>query len=194
MTVTPYRPRTVNGVRRTQKKKTCATHFGQNYYVVPVSKLSDLILTFREQLTQEYTSPSDHHEHHTSARSGWRLLLAERMAKTLNIKTETVERRLNDIIHKKTSTTKAAFADAACLAVGLRLELDTDLPVLPGNTRDALDLVTIRAEMQGVTLTEDEAQRLARITHRVSALISKYPHKIDRLLDLAPYDCLRPAR
>ena len=63
----------------------------------------------------------------------------------------------------------------------------------PGVRTDlAKALIEDRAAIQGVKITDAEADQYALTTQRLSLLILAYPHKAERLVDLAPFDCLRP--
>lgn len=125
---------------------------------------------------------------------GWKEMLSHRMALLLNNSPEAVLRRLWGASAGEAKAISAEYVDAACLAMGLYLDRDVDLPVLPGSVNVAKELLLERVSDQSISLDELELRRLAKTTVRISALICSYPHHTERLLDMAPFDCLRPPK
>lgn len=142
------------------------------YYVVP-TKL------FRDFLLDKFHGRED----------GWREQLYFDMAHSLKLEQKAIARRMRDVWITHSQVTKAAYADAACLALGLDLDRDTNIPQLPGTVKLTRELIEIRADKE---LDELSLQRYVHQVQRICALILGYPHNTERLLDLAPFDCLRP--
>lgn len=154
---------------------------GWKTWVVPVDALAALI--------QE-----KHHLLETDARHNgepaWKEYYAGEIAATLKCSMEAARRRLWGVLAREGKIVNVTFADAACMALGLDLDRDTDIPTLPGNMKLAVELVRVRSG-----LNDDlRLRREAKTVIRLSALILQYPHNQARLQDLAPYDCLRPYR
>ena len=188
MTTTAYKSTTYNAKRQPPKLAN-RPYSGRTWAwaIVPTSLVADLveehIPEMNKAATQSFLANKD---------EGWRDYLATRVSSIRRGKLEAALRRLHDITHRKSRATHADLADAICLALGLDLDRDTNIPTLPGSFPLAKALIEDRAAIQGVKITDAEADQYALTTQRLSLLILAYPHKAERLVDLAPFDCLRP--
>lgn len=79
--------------------------------------------------------------------------------------------------------------------MGFSINLDdTNIPCLPGNYSQADDLVTIRAEMEGIQLDKKEAREIGKTAIKLSQLIALDYNNMSYYQDQAPFDCLRPPK
>lgn len=173
MTVAPsITPLTTRGTQYKRPLSKTNRHgwFQWGYHVVPTSLLRDFLIQ------------------HFEGRHEWKEQFYFDVAFTLKLDQKAVARRMRDVWTCTSAVTKASYADAACIALGLELDRDTNIPTLPGNLSLAKEMILLRADEE---LDEMTLERLARKTHRICALICGYPHNVERLLDLAPYNCLR---
>jgi len=153
-------------------------------YVVPTALLAPLIEAHIGQLLDQMPPDTER------PNDGWRERLSERVASIRNATKESSLRRVYDIQHRKTKIINADFADATCLAFGLHIDHDTNIPTLPGNSNVAKELIEERANALNITLDPETVEKYARQAYRISLLIINYPHNADRLVKLAPLGCL----
>lgn len=169
------------------------TYGGRSWpgYVVPTTLLADVIEKHAHQYLGD-VPPGVHVD--LSTEDGWRDRLAEQVAQIRRSSYEAAIRRLHDVTHRKSKIVSSDYADATCLALGLDMDVDTNLPTLPGNMRAARECVIGHAEDQGFELDDIAIQRHAHTAMRLSLLIISYPHNSERLRNLAPFNCLHPYR
>lgn len=160
--------------------------FGWQGYIIPAPYVRDVLLKHGPTLNNE--SPAVQHD------IGWQTVLATRIARILGTKDTAPFRRIYGLLADEANIVLAQWADACCLSLGLRLDHDIELPVLPGNSQTARELIIERAAFAGDSLTPKQLNALTKKLIRLARLIVHYPHHTERLLDLAPYDCLRPYR
>ena len=157
------------------------------WYVVPTPMLADLIdKHIPEMMKQVPEMPVI-----GQGETGWRDYLSMRVASIRRCTFEATQRRVHDITHRKTRVVRVDFADATCLALGIDLDRDTNIPTLPGNIAQTKALIEDRAAVLGVPLTPEDHERFTLQAFRLALLIIAYPHKSDRLVPLAPFDCFR---
>lgn len=181
MTVIPSlplkRPRLLNarGLPRVRDFNALTRHgwYQWSYYVVPSSLLRDFILPKFD------------------GQECWKEQYYLDISRILRNDPKVVARRMRDVFGGFNMITKADLGEAAVMALGYRLDDDTNIPALPGTVKLARELIQSRADTK---LDELTLQRYVHRTHRICALILGYPHNSERLLDLAPFDCLRPPR
>lgn len=175
------------------ERKSNAYFFSHPKYVVPAEMLKDVIEQ-HHKVVQARVSPMHEFQRGRALYEdeGWREFIASDMAQILRSTPVAVIRRLWGVMNGEAKVVNVCFAEAACMAMGIELEIDTNLPVLPGNKVLATDLVTIRAENHGEELPQLVAKRLGIRAWKLSGLIVRYPHHLELLRDMAPYDCLRP--
>jgi hypothetical protein len=90
----------------------------------------------------------------TTKGSGAIRQLAKTAARHLELKPESLERRIQVVLTGRSSSISASLADALMLACGARLEDHT--PELALHTRPAREAVSAWADARGIPLTEDE--------------------------------------
>lgn len=170
--------------------------YGYRTWVVPSPLLREFILKHKQELAADFR-PSLHTNGKLNwARAGdtdvgWKEALAREMSGILHLNTEAILRRLWGVMNDEYHIINAEFAEAAVLSLGLDLDRDTDIPVLPGNIKHAVDLIECRANVAGDELNEMEIRRLAKRAIRVSHLIIKRPYHTSLLVQYAPYNCLK---
>lgn len=123
-------------------------------YIVPCDLLAPILEAHKHELEDE----DRHALAHEGQESGWRLLLAERVATNTGRSTPAVFRRLYDVMYGKTKALNIDMAEGMLIAVGLLLDHDTDLPTLPSSMVTARDM----AEVNCPELPLDEREDLAR--------------------------------
>lgn len=161
-------------LRKTRLVNRPGYGLGWPYFVCPTHQLAQLI--------EEHINLED---------DQWLLRISEDMAAILKTTPESVYRRFHAVRHGQSQVTRAEWADALCLALGISLDRNTSVLTLPGNLSTAEDLIRCRAESAHIPLDDLEARRLSRNLLRITRLIIAYPNHTDRLLNLTPLDCLR---
>lgn len=159
---------------------------GWRGFVVPTALLAKLVEEQHGELAP--LNPLDMHANDPEL--GWRRELGNRVARIRRCKPVAAYRRIYDITHQITTVVRVDLADAICLAFGLHLERDTDIPTLPGSIYAAKQMVETRADDLSLKLTPRELEQEATKLLRISFLIIAYPHNTDRLRKLAPLGCL----
>ena len=161
-------------------------------YVVPCDMLAAVIKKNHKYIQERVEGFTESmRDRQINNDEGWIEVMATDIAHYTKKSVPAIMRRLFDIRAGRALIVNVSFAESAIDAMGLDMYLDTDIPVLPGNQRHATDLVTVRAEAQGVFLDDEEARRLGKAVHRLSAQFIMYPKHRERLLNLAPFNCLR---
>lgn len=179
---------------------------GQCNYAIPIDAAKQAIEThmhlFHRNATVLASSrPESDHRHSKIAPApkdglGWQQTACRTASTILGRSPAAVERRLrailNDTERDRGRAADAALVDAVFLTVGLRLDHDVPLPVLPCTTPLALDLLQIRNEIHGSPHTEQEIRDMVRPLLVLCTEILDRGDWSDEMLSQAPLDCLRP--
>lgn len=153
---------------------------GWNQWIVPSIQLQEVIEANHELLDVDEDNFGN----------GWRRYLSLEIARITRKTPTCAYRRLYGVMSGEQRIVNADFAEAVCFAFGLNMDYDTKIVTMPGSMKLAEELIRCRSGIDN----DLELRRQARKVVRISALILSYPHNTERLLDLAPHDCLRPYR
>lgn len=167
--------------------------YGWASYVVPNSLLKPVLLGFKTPLTAELTHGED--DNPNRPKEGWIGLLSYRTSEYTRTSPKACIRRLYDVLnHEKTGVRicNINYAEAFCAAGGLSIDDDTNVPTLPGNKRDALDLLYVRAEAVDPKVKLIDLVPFVPTVISLSAAIVETPELLEHLQDDAPFNCLRP--
>ena len=169
--------------------------FAHKSYVTPASMVKKLLDERHYMIQARVSAMTEAGKYRAEYEDeGWIELLAWEMGQILRSTPEAVLRRMYDIRYDKAKVCNISFAEALCEALGMNMEIETDIPTLPGNRKLAAELVSIRAEMAGVELSDEELRVLADRAWRLSAIIVRNPERMERVQNMAPFDCLRSPR
>jgi hypothetical protein len=123
---------------------------------------------------------------------GWKTALAEEVSRIMPNSHDAVIRRIHAICSKESGIIFAEYLDAACISLGLHIDYDTQMTILPGNRSLAHEMIESRAFHLGLDLTHSETNEYREQLLNVTLRYLKYPHERESLKDLAPLDALRP--
>jgi len=139
-------------------------------YIVPTWQLAEELRKHEQRLNSEYQSIDSSAEAYdgpprclSDDNRGWLELLATRMTLTKPGTREAGNTRwLYRVMHRETIASDADMADAALLACGVYLDLDTTIHTFPVSLVAARCMVDEEADAQGLDLTDDEALQYTR--------------------------------
>lgn len=142
-----------------------------NSYVVPSYQLRAELEKHIDDLNSQYVSMfEDKMNTSNFTPNPWKHVLAVRVEQMTGRNMEAVKRHLYRVMNGESASTDAEMADAYMLAVGKYLDQDTTIVTLPGNPKNAREMVLIRAENKGQKPTKEE------IDHRVDVLL-RFQHR-----------------
>lgn len=165
--------------------------YTQKTYIVPIDALKEAMLDPKMQVLfkADVVTATVFDDEETK---GWQALLGERVGRILKEKHTIADRRIGGImaspeLPSRGKVVTVKYAEAIFLSIGLRLDQDVVLPILPGSVADARDLLMIRSG-----LDERGVDTMIGPLLRLCNEIVKTPDWSDAMLDKAPFDCLRP--
>lgn len=167
-------------------------------WVVPTRLLADFMHDHKHHWQAQYSPPpnSGSNSHAMSAGvvddAGWKTYLTYRLSMILGRTEEAIARRLHEYDHATTRTANSEYADAICLTLGLSIDHETTLPVLPGSRGHARDLIELRAMHYGKPWGVNRVEEEMRKTLFLCCQIVNDPYNAAKYMDKAPLDCLRP--
>ena len=196
MTATPsfitQKQRHINAKKK--RKKPFPPGFGWKDWVVPAWQLREFIEKNKHQWQAMYTplqmtTLEKSVTVNQAEGEGWKMALAMRVSCITGKGEPAVLRRLFEYVERDVKVAKAEYADAICLSLGLHLEYDAGLIVLPGNRRLAAEMLTDAMEFTGKKLPnfEEEVERLLWIAYDVI----HNPKKANELVGKAPLNVLK---
>ena len=122
---------------------------------------------------------------------GWRTHLSIQVSMMTGNTIETTQRNLYRVMSDEGQVIGVDFAEAVVMSLGLFIDQDTTIPVLPGNLRCAQELLEVRDE-QFWNRSSEERNQLKRLVMELRNQIIQYPDRLEEIQDEAPFDCLRP--
>lgn len=124
---------------------------------------------------------------------GWRTYLSMEISMQTRRSFDAAARHLYRVMSLESRCIHAEFADAVVMSVDLDIDRDTTIPVLPGNLRNARELLEVR-DPDFNSRTKAEQMHYQREVMELCMEIIKHPERQSELQDAAPFNCLRPAR
>jgi hypothetical protein len=166
-------------------------------WVVPATMLRDFIHQYKHIWQFRYSPPLQETTTHgailPNERFGWRTHLSLEIAMTTGQSVEAAQRHLYRCLTNESHVITIDFAEAVVMSVDLDIDRDTEIPVLPGNLRNAQELLEVRDE-KFWERPEEERVYLQRVVMRLCEQIIDNPSQMVEFQDDAPFDCLRPPR
>ena len=179
-----------------RKKQIHPLHHWKTW-VVPACLLRDFILDHKHIWQLRYSPP-----HIDSAlygtvvpneKFGWRAHLALEVSMFTGQSLDAVHRHIYRVMAVEGRVSTIEFAEAVVLSLGLFIDQDTNIPVLPGNLRNAQELLEVR-DPKFWERPEKERLHFQREVMELCGEIIRHPERLKELQDAAPFDCLRPPR
>lgn len=168
---------------------------GWRTWIVPANFLREFIYDHKHIWQYRY-APKQHEDlWHGPAFSaedfGWRMHLSLEVSTAMGHTMEATQRGLYRVLSGESHCIHAEFADAVVMSVGLDMDRDTNIPVFPGNLRNAQELLEVRDPL---FWTRPKAERLhfQREVMELCIEIIQHPERLAELQDAAPFNCLRP--
>jgi len=124
---------------------------------------------------------------------GWRTHLSLEVASVTQHSLETTQRNLYRVMTGEGQVINIDFAEAVVMSLDLDLDRDTSIPVLPGNLRNAEELLEVR-DPDFWQRTPRERTELKRTVLTLTGEIVMHPEQLREIQDSAPFDCLRPPK
>jgi hypothetical protein len=103
---------------------------------------------------------------------------------------EGTQRNLYRVLSGEGRIINANFAEAVVMSLDMFIDQDTDIPVLPGNFRNARELLEVR-DLEFRSRRREERLKMQREVLMLCTEIIKNPERLQELQDMAPFDCLR---
>jgi hypothetical protein len=185
---------------------------GWRTWVVPSTLLRDFVYKHKHIWQARYAPPQ--HEDlwrglMLSAKDlGWRQHLALEVSMSLGLKMDATKRHLYRVMSGESQVIHAEFAEIIVMSLGMDIDRDTMLPVLPGNLRCAQELLEVRDPDFWQRPADErlhfqrEIMELSREIIWVSTIYQSNhgcpfstllrPRRIREIQDAAPFNCLRP--
>lgn len=124
----------------------------------------------------------------------WKTILIDKYSDKFNIKRQSVERKLLKIMTVDKGVTEIDGVEKLAISLGHHIDLDTNIPTLPGNRMLAADLIYVRASEKNKDIGFDDVSSYIPTVIELAGLIIDDPGNISFYQDEAPFDCLRPPK
>lgn len=104
-----------------------------------------------------------------------------------------IERAVRTILSRQQKAINVDIAEQILMGIDLYLDINIELPVLPGNKALATELVNTRANIVSsvIKLDQKDMDKLIDKTIELSIKILEDPYNAPYYQDQAPFDCLR---
>ena len=149
-------------------------------WIVPASYLRDFIYKHKQTWQFRYAPVHDgdglSRVNYADEDCGWRTHLSLEVSQSTGQTFEATQRSLYRILSGESNCIHAEFAEAIVMSVDLFIDLDTNIPVLPGNLRCARELLEVR-DNDFYKRSRDERLQLQREVMRLCQQIVLQPGK-----------------
>jgi hypothetical protein len=164
-------------------------------WIVPAIFLRDFIYEHKHIWQYRFTSPQKEYAWHGASVAaddcGWRTQISLEVAETTGQTMETAQRHLYRVLSGESHCIQAEFAEAVVMSLNMHIDLDTTIPVFPGNLRCAEELLEVR-DPHFWERPREERLHFQREVMELCIEIIQHPERLEELQDAAPFNCLRP--